>query len=132
MTRSLHRKQFLNAGTTNNNLPAINKLNFETANRTERGPTKALTPNQGPVFIRSEELGSGTYGVVYRVWDAITGIVYAAKELKEGGLRFWEVEKDILERISHVVGKSVFLVEYANNISLGECSNARHSNHHVN
>ena len=94
---------------TSDNLPAINKLSFETAKPTQRDPSKARTPNQNSVFIKSGRLGSGNYGVVYRVWDASTGIVYAAKEPKEECLECWDAEKDILERISHVSWKICLL-----------------------
>ncbi|KAL8310410.1 hypothetical protein RB597_010310 [Gaeumannomyces tritici] len=72
-----------------------------------RRPTGMHTPSSGRLCIK-QEIGRGSYGTVYRVYDVSTGEVYASKvpsdetqrELLKG-LGNWRKEVDILKRLSH-------------------------------
>ncbi|RDL34580.1 uncharacterized protein BP5553_07708 [Venustampulla echinocandica] len=61
-------------------------------------------PSQGPIRLKQETLGMGTFAVVRRFWDVSTGAEYAYKEpcdKREFNWDLWEKEADIMRQISH-------------------------------
>lgn len=80
--------------------PHLNGLGIETP--TPRG---AHTPSQGPIRLKQETLGKGTFAVVRRFWDVSNGVEYAYKEPRDKrkfDRETWEREIDIMRQISHV------------------------------
>jgi hypothetical protein len=74
-------------------------------------PSGARTPTSGPskhVTVH-KELGTGSFGVVYHVWNVSTGEEYALKEPKKGSGHDaqWKREIDIMKRINHVGTSSI-------------------------
>ena len=58
--------------------PPIYTLNIESYEATA-APSQALSPTQRPIYLRDDKLGSGSFGSVYKIIDASTGLVYAGK-----------------------------------------------------
>lgn len=83
-----------------------------------RRPTGSHTPTTNPIRIK-HELGRGSFGVVYKVWDATTGQLWAEKNaLGESFSRSdWKREIDIIRGLNHVSTltktKSSFLIPMA-------------------
>lgn len=53
---------------------------------------------QGPVFVRCEEVGSGGFGHVFKMWNTSTGAICAGKSIREKYL----AEISTLRRLKHV------------------------------
>ncbi|KAI9842956.1 MAG: hypothetical protein M1837_006693 [Sclerophora amabilis] len=68
--------KFLEAG--RNALPSVNALGIKSYETTEP-PSQSFSPKQRPVYLRDQELGSGTFGSVYKIIDASTGFTFAGK-----------------------------------------------------
>lgn len=82
-----------------NAVPPLGLLNIHSQAST-RAPTQPLSPRQRPIYLQGEELGSGTFGAVYRATDVSTGDFFAAKRFntKSG----FEMEVEILKSVCHV------------------------------
>ncbi|KAL9124034.1 MAG: hypothetical protein Q9217_006594 [Psora testacea] len=62
-----------------------------------------------PIYLPEEELGSGSFGTVYKAVNVSTGDEYAAKKFHGGN---WKQEVEILRKISHVAKKYIAEFEY--------------------
>ncbi|KAK2811777.1 hypothetical protein FQN50_001815 [Emmonsiellopsis sp. PD_5] len=58
-------------------------------------------PRQEPIYLPGTELGEGSFGKVRIVTDVSTGVLYAAKEAKQGCRNDLESEAQIMELTSH-------------------------------
>lgn len=103
--------------------PHLNGLGIESP--TPRG---ARTPNQGPIRLKQEILGKGTFAVVRRFWDVSNGVEYAYKEPRDKrrfDRKAWEKEIDIMRQISHVSRQCCsFSKFFVTNLLLGSRRNA--------
>ncbi|MCJ1467473.1 hypothetical protein MMC07_006098 [Pseudocyphellaria aurata] len=88
-----------------NVLPPFSQLGMEsqptTAVLTAQRSPRYEPPEQEPIYLSEEELGSGGFGMVHKVVDVSTGDVHAAKTFHHGD---WKKEVDILMSLSHVSG----------------------------
>ena len=75
---------------------------------TKRTASVAGQLSRDPIYLK-EQVGQGSYGVVYSLWDVSTGVTYARKEpspraLRRGHYEYYEWEKEvkILKSLDHV------------------------------
>ena len=95
--------RFLQEAKANDELP-LGELGIQSSSSTA-APSGAHTPSQGPIRLKQETLGNGTFAVVRCFWDVSTGFEYAYKEprdKKRFDRKMWEKEADIMGQISHV------------------------------
>jgi len=83
--------------------PALDGLRID-SNTTTAQPSQPLTPRKFPIYIRDDNLGSGSFGEVKKVINVSTGAIYARKEFYEpqwrkGGGHRGQQREDWLERI---------------------------------
>ncbi len=86
-------------------LPLFNMLGIY-SQETTAAPTQLLSPRRRPIYVKSEELGRGEFGRVYRVNDMSTGLTFAGKTF----LSDCQGEVEIMRRVSHV---SIFIYTVA-------------------
>lgn len=89
----------------------LNALGIDTIKETRisrPSSSKAKEPPKGPVYLRIEEIGRGTFGEVCRVINVSTGKVYARKKFLQNGLerKTWlkivKNEIEIMHKYKHV------------------------------
>lgn len=78
--------------------PSLSQLDVESQQSTAVA-TKQYTPIQHPIYKEGEEIGRGSFGVVYKVVNVSTGATYAAKSFHSGK---WRQEVEVLRSLSHV------------------------------
>ena len=78
-------------------LPPFKMLGIHSQEATA-APTQPLSPGQRPIYVKSDELGRGEFGRVYRVIDVSTGLTFAGKTF----LLDCQGEVEIMRRVSHV------------------------------
>ncbi|KAF2007847.1 kinase-like protein [Amniculicola lignicola CBS 123094] len=101
-----------------------------TAGQTEsHSPTQR--PEQRPIWIDLEEIGSGQYGTVYQAVDVSTGLMYATKKLLRNCDRQqrWDREVAILRSLSHPHIVNSPLTKWETVILLGQGLKALHYLH---
>lgn len=59
-------------------------------------------PDHRSILLKRKELGRGAFAVVRHVWDAITGLDYAAKEFFDSTKSDWKREGISMAKLSHV------------------------------
>ena len=67
---------------------------------TSIAPSESLSPTKRPVYLKRREVGRGTFGLVWKVFNASTGLEYAGKEFFHN--KGWEKEIEIMKRLYHV------------------------------
>ena len=91
-----HRNRYLEE--TRDEMPSFDQLDVQSQQTTAQ-VTQHHSPRQQPVYLLETELGSGTFGTVYKTVDVSTGYQYAAKEFYGFD---WKREVEIFRLISHV------------------------------
>ncbi|KAA6406991.1 MAG: serine threonine kinase [Lasallia pustulata] len=93
-------------------LPLFNMLRIY-SQETTAAPTQPLSPGQHPIYVKSEEVGQGEFGRVYRVKDVSTGLSFAGKTFLSDCQR----EVEIMRGVSHL---SMFIYTVVQQCLTGE------------